>query len=109
MKTVRILPIALLLFLICIGCASHYYRTEGDGVILHLRKPRADSVILFSSADGFLPNAAERRGGTWVNRIPADRQFSYFYRLNGEIYTPDCPFKEVDDFGSEHCIYVPGL
>ncbi len=109
MITPRILSIVLLPFLIFIGCASHFYRTDEDSVVLHLRIQNTDSVILFTSADGFLPNAAERRGDTWVNRIPSNRQFSYFYKLNGEIYTPDCPFKEVDDFGSENCIYVPGL
>lgn len=109
MKTRCIIPIALFLFSIFIGCASHDYRTDGDGVILYLRKPKTASVFLFTSADGFLPNAAERRGDTWVNRITSNRQFSYFYRVDGELFTPDCPFKEEDDFGFKNCIYVPGL
>ncbi|MGD8837493.1 MAG: hypothetical protein PVJ19_21310 [Desulfobacteraceae bacterium] len=109
MKTLRIIPIVLFLFSIIIGCASHYYRTDDNGVILHLREPKTASVTLFTSADGFLPNAAERRGGTWVNRISSDGQFSYFYKVDGELYTPDCRFKEMDDFGLKNCIYVPGL
>jgi hypothetical protein len=109
MKILRVVPIALFLFSTIIGCASHYYRTDEDGVILYLREPKTTSVILFTSADGFLPNAAEHRGGTWVNRIPSHRQFSYFYKVDGKLYTPDCRFMEEDDFGFKNCIYVPGL
>jgi hypothetical protein len=109
MKTFRIIPTALSLFFILIGCASHFYRIDEGSVIFYLREPKTVSVILFTSADGFLPNTAERRGGAWVNRIRSDRQFSYFYKVDGKLYTPDCRFKEKDDFGFINCIYVPGL
>jgi hypothetical protein len=109
MKTFRIIPIAVFLFSLLNGCASHYYRTDGNSVIIHLREPKTASVMLYTSVDGFLAHAAERRGSTWVNRIPTDRQFSYFYKVDGKLFTPDCHFKEKDDFGFKNCIFVPGL
>ena len=98
-----------LLFCLLSGCASHYYRADEYGVTLHLREDETASVILFTSLDGFLPNTAENDGGTWINRIPSNREFSYFYKVDGKYMIPDCRFKEKDDFGSENCIYVPGL
>ena len=103
--------IAVPLFLICLlwGCSTHYYRADEHGVTLHLREDEAESVILFTSLDGFLPKTAEYAGSTWINRLPSNLEFSYFYKVNGKYMIPDCPLKEKDDFGSENCIYVPGL
>ena len=109
MKTFRIVSMALFLFALLSGCASHYHRTDDNGVILHLREPRTASVVLYTSLDGFRPNVAEHSGGTWVNRISVDGQFRYFYKLDGKLFTPDCRFKEKDDFGFYNCIYIPGL
>ena len=97
------------LFCLLFGCSTHYYRADEDGVTLHLREQETGSVILFTSIDGFLPNAAEQIDGTWINRVPSNREFSYFYKVNGKYMIPDCRFKEKDDFGTENCIYVPGL
>lgn len=109
MKLVRIIAIPLSFFWLLYGCSTHYYRADEHGVTLHLRAHQTASVILFTSTDGFLPNAAERVNGSWVNRILSNRGFSYFYKVDGKLMIPDCRFKEKDDFGSENCIYMPGL
>lgn len=111
MKLIRniAIPLSLFLtFLLC-GCSTHYYRTDEHGVTLHLREKEAASVILFTSLDGFLPYSAEHADCTWTNRVPSNREFSYFYKVDGKYMIPDCRFKEKDDFGTENCIYVPGL
>ncbi len=94
---------------ICCGCAAHYHRADEHGMTLYLRQPKAEKVILFSSLDGFSPYPATRNSGKWANALPADREFRYFYTVDGQIFIPDCPLKEKDDFGLENCVYVPGL
>jgi len=91
------------------GCASHYYRSHEQGLSLYLRQPGADSVLLYSSVDGFSPHVAERSGGCWVVTVPADRAFRYFYEVDGRVTIPQCRLKEKDDFGLENCVYEPGL
>ena len=91
------------------GCSPHYYCNDDNNLILHLWQPGAATVYLFSSLDGFVPRAAEPRGGVWINRVPSGREFRYFYSVDGKILVPDCALTEKDDFGSENCLYSPGL
>jgi hypothetical protein len=85
-----------------IGCASHYYKIKGKTDV---------KVIYFSSSlDGYELHKAQRTGGkTWKVEVPADVEFRYFYVINGVVYLPSCKFREKDDFGSENCIYIPGM
>jgi hypothetical protein len=45
----------------------------------------------------------------WINRVPSGREFRYFYSVDGKILVPECALTEKDDFGSENCLYSPGL
>ena len=94
--------------LLC-GCASHYYRIDANSMRMVLRRPTAEKVMLYSSLDGFSPCVAAQNGGSWVNFLPADREFRYFYKVDGHVFIPDCRLKEKDDFGLENCVYLPGL
>jgi hypothetical protein len=91
------------------GCAAHYYRTDAPNaaVRFYLRHPEAKTVILHASGDGYKPQKAELFNGRWINTLPIAQEFSYFYRVDGEVFVPECPFKEQDDFGAENCIFVP--
>jgi signal peptidase I len=91
------------------GCGTHYYRVDGSSMTLILRKPEAKSVILACSLDGFNPRPALNIDGRWEVTLPAEEGFTYFYRVDGVPYVPDCPMKEKDDFGSENCIFDPQL
>lgn len=93
------------------GCASrHYYMVEDGTVHIYLRKPDAKVVYFASSLDGFEPIKAEKNGDeTWEVTVPKDIGFRYFYIVDGVVYVPMCTFKELDDFGSENCIYVPKM
>ncbi|MBC2710315.1 MAG: hypothetical protein HGJ94_04745 [Desulfosarcina sp.] len=91
------------------GCGAHYYWIDENDMILILKKPGAKSVVLACSLDGFKPRTAKNVSGRWEVVLPADRAFKYFYRVDGEPFLPDCPMKENDDFGSETCIFDPGL
>lgn len=109
MKRYVLLVIAI--FFLPIGCASrHYYTVEKDAVRICLREPDAKAVYFASSLDGFEPVKAKKNGDeTWEVTVPKDVEFRYFYIVDGVVYVPLCTFKEHDDFGSENCIYVPGM
>ncbi len=92
------------------GCSHHYYRLEDNSLDLYLKVPGASSVVFASSLDGYEPHPASRAGrGLWVVRVPGNREFSYFYKVDGRVFIPECDCHEYDEFGSESCVYVPGM
>jgi len=93
------------------GCASHYHRLENDSVAFFLKAPEASSVLFASSLDGFRAHPAVKADDkTWIARVPApEGEFSYFYIVDGAVFVPECPYREYDEFGSENCVYVPGM
>lgn len=109
MKRYLLLLIAILF--LPAGCASrHYYMVEDGALRLCLRKPNARAVEFASSLNGFEAMKARKNGDeTWEVTVPKDMEFSYFYIVDGDVYVPACAFKEHDDFGSDNCIYVPGM
>ena len=94
------------LFILCSGCADHYYKTQEDGVVIYLKSPpEAQQVFFLSSLDGYERHEAKRMDKkTWEILVRADSEFKYFYIVDGEPFLPACPLKEKDDFGSENCI-----
>jgi len=92
------------------GCAAHYSRVQDHSVHLYLRSVDAESVSFVSSLDGFVPHPAVRNAeGLWEITVSGDREFRYFYLVNGTPFAPPCRFRERDDFGSENCLYIPGM
>jgi len=102
--------ISILAFSVFTGCAHHYYRVKGGAVELYLKRPDAIAVAFASSLDGYQLHRAEKRdSSTWKVTVPAYREFTYFYIVDGALFLPSCKFKEKDDFGAINCIYIPGL
>ena len=102
--------LAAFMLLSLTGCVSHYYRTETDTVNLYLRRPDATVVDFASSLDAYQLHRAEKtNNSTWKVTLPAHREFTYFYIVDGVAFLPSCKFKEQDDFGSTNCIYIPGM
>ena len=102
-KWVLILVFSFLTF----ACAMHNHRIEGNDLVFTLKIPEAKHVVLYCSHDGFKPRMAENNSGSWEVRMPASEGFRYFYRVDDALYIPDCSMKEIDDFGSENCIFDP--
>jgi hypothetical protein len=50
----RLLPLAGLM-LLATGCATHYYRVQGDTLAIYLDKPKARKVTFACSLDDFKP------------------------------------------------------
>ena len=104
--------VALLIFLfIFAGCGGgHSYRVKQGTVSLYLDKSEADLVYFASSLDGYKLHEADRiDNGTWEVQVPSDYEFQYFYIVDGVVYIPACTMTKKDDFGSENCVYVPGM
>jgi hypothetical protein len=92
--------LSILAFSVFTGCAHHYYRVKGDAI----------AVAFASSLDGYQLHRAEKHdSSTWKVTVPAYREFTYFYIVDGALFLPSCRFKEKDDFGATNCIYIPGL
>jgi hypothetical protein len=96
--------------LLCAGCATHYYKMNSDRVNLYLRMPEAKIVYVSTSLDEFaLYRTKKLASGIWEVAVPATREFTYFYKVDGNIFLPDCKLKEQDDFGDENCIFIPDM
>lgn len=104
----RLLPIAALI-LLATGCATHYYRVQGDNLALYLKAPGAKKVTFACSLDDFDPHDARNIDGRWTVSVSGTDPFRYFYLLDGELFLPPCELKENDDFGSRNCIFNPHL
>jgi hypothetical protein len=97
-------------FLFLTGCAGHYCRKNNGTLNIFLKMPAAQQVYFLSSLDGYKPRKAMRIDGhTWQIDAPAQTEFKYFYKVDGTVYLPNCRMMEQDDFGSNSCIYIPGM
>ena len=92
------------------GCAVHFQRPEANAVLFYLKTPKAQSVQIAASYNGFALQSAQRQDSrTWIARLPKGIPFSYFYIVDGETYVPPCELMEQDDFGQANCIFSPAL
>lgn len=92
------------------GCTNHYYSVNKDSVEFYLKRPKSQHVYFLSSLDGFKPHKAMLVDHkTWLVNMPANAEFKYFYNVDGDLYVPPCKLKENDDFGSQNCIFIPGM
>ncbi len=106
MTTLRI-GLAMALIALC-GCSTHYYEVRGGNIDIYLKQENAREVHFVASLNHFRPRPSLRLDGdTWVNRVKAGSEFRYFYLIDGEVFLPDCKYKENDDFGSQNCIFAP--
>ncbi len=101
--------LAVTLATILAGCASLPFAPGGSRTVtLYLKKPEARRVQFASSLDGFrLHDTRRTASGSWEIDMPAGREFTYFYMVDGKRYVPACRYREKDDFGSRNCIYLP--
>jgi hypothetical protein len=91
------------------GCAPHHFITsKADVVTVYLEAPKASKVIFVSSVDNFREHATQKNAkGLWAIENLTNREFHYFYIVDGRLYVPECRYREKDDFGAANCIYQP--
>ncbi|MFW2365419.1 MAG: hypothetical protein ACN4GW_03335 [Desulforhopalus sp.] len=107
MSRIRI-QIAVLCLLLG-GCAQHFYEVEGDNVTLYLRAPGINNPLFACSMDSYATHSPQYHSGKWVVTLPGSKPFRYFYLVDNKLFLPECAMKENDDFGSQSCIYEPGM
>lgn len=98
-----------IILLVLVGCAPHHFvARHARGVTVYLDAPEATEVAFASSADSFRLHPTQKNSeGLWLTTILNDREFRYFYIVDGRVYVPDCRYREKDDFGATNCIYQP--
>lgn len=99
----------LVMILSMTGCASEHYFVHKDGLIdVHLMRNEAQEVYFASSADDFrMHRPLQKEDGRWVVEDLTDKEFRYFYMVDGALYLPTCQYRENDDFGRQNCIHQP--
>lgn len=104
-----ILFLSFFLLLLFTGCTPvHYVEKNSNGVTLYLEAPQAQKVHFASSADNFRIHPATKGvSGRWLVAGLTDREFEYFYLVDGKLYVPECRYHQQDDFGADNCIYQP--
>ena len=102
--------VTLILTMGLAGCVNHFYQVKKNTLHIYLKKPGAHTVSFVSSRDGYKTHPAKKIDSwTWVVKIPAGSEFTYFYIVDGTVFLPPCRFTEKDDFGSENCLFIPDM
>ena len=107
----NLLFLLILLALVVSACAEkHYSKLMGNEVAFYYKDSKAQEVLFASSQDNYkLLAAREDRNHLWEISVPAEKEFAYFYVVDGIITLPDCTYTENDDFGSKNCLYIAGM
>ena len=75
---------------------------------MYLDSPGANEVMFASSVDNFRVHETKQESrGVWVVKELTDKEFRYFYMVDGKMFVPNCRYREKDDFGAVNCIYQP--
>lgn len=109
MRRIVVIGIVILSALLA-ACGGHYHSVKDGVAYLYVTKPGAQHIYFASSIDGYeLHKARKIDDKTWEVTVPAYVEFRYFYIVDGVVYLPPCRLRETDDFGSENCIFIPGM
>ena len=102
--------VTLILTIGLAGCANHFYQVKKYTVHFYLEKPGAHTVSFICSRDGYKTHPAKKIDSqTWIVKIPAVSEFTYFYIVDGKVFLPPCRFTEKDDFGAKNCLFIPNM
>jgi hypothetical protein len=101
----------LIIILLTLGCTQqHSVQVHDDSLSFYYNDTKAKEVFLASSADHFTYHPAIKGSGdVWQVTISLNKEFSYFYIVDGKVTIPDCPNTVLDDFGTKNCFYVSAL
>lgn len=93
------------------GCATSYScKVVNNELNIVINKPETEKIFFLSSLDGFKRHEIfQNNKGLWEITLPADRDFRFFFIADESIFLPECNQREIDDFGSENCVYIPDL
>jgi hypothetical protein len=99
-------PLMLAVLIIAACAEKHYTRLKGGEIAFYYQDPEAQEVLFASSRDAYrLHPAREKTNHLWEVSVPAEKEFAYFYVVDGVVTLPECAYTEEDDFGSKNCLY----
>jgi hypothetical protein len=108
MNQIRTLIILAAAAGIITGCRPIRALHPSHEVRLFLDLPEAKDVIFLSSLNRYKPVLMKKTFfGIWEIHLPDDIAFEYFFRVDGNPYTPECRLQQTDDWGGRQCIYSP--
>lgn len=96
---------AVLFLTVLSGCAAAEFSVKDSVMTGTFRVKDASGVAFYSSTDGYTRRDAVKNGRKWTVTMPESGRFTYYLEKDGEIFVPDCPMKEQDDFGGVLCVY----
>ncbi len=105
--SIRLLGYIILLFMV--ACTpQHTVVLQSNSVVVGLHMHEADEIAFASSLDRFTVHQAHKeRHGQWIVAGLPNKEFQYFFLVDGKVYVPECRFKVKDDFGAVNCRYLP--
>lgn len=94
--------------LFTMGCAQqHSVEINNESLSFYYSDAEAKEIFFASSIDQFHSHPARKESGdTWKVTVPLNKEFVYFYIVDGKVTMPDCPNTVLDDFGTQNCLYV---
>lgn len=98
-----VLP-AILMFVLAACADVNIYRTK-TGLNADFRVKKAVNVSAYTSEDGYKERKAMKDGNVWRVKLPYEKSFRYFLKVDGKVYLPECSMHENDDFGGKLCVY----
>ena len=106
---IKVFFIVLAALIILSGCVKNYfYQVKGDELHIFFHEPQAGKVLFLSSLDQFeLHETVKNEKGRWEICVPSGKAFEYFIIVDGNLKIPTCDQRQMDDFGSENCVYIP--
>ncbi len=104
--TIQGLLLGFILF--TMGCAQqHSVEVNNDSLSFYYSDAEAKEILFASSIDQFHSRPASKESGDmWKVTVPLNKEFVYFYIVDGKVTMPDCPNTVLDDFGTKNCLYV---
>ena len=103
-------PLILMAIIVSACAGKHYSKLQGDEIAFYYKDAKAHEVLFASSRDNYkLLAARENKNHLWEISVSAEKEFAYFYVVDGVITLPDCAFTENDDFGSKNCLYLADM
>ncbi len=97
--------------LFTMGCAQqHSVQVNENSLTFYYLDDKAKEIFFASSADHFQYHPAVKGSdNVWQVTVPLNKEFTYFYIVDGKVTVPDCQNVVLDDFGSKNCLYTFGL
>jgi hypothetical protein len=100
----------LIIFPIILGSSlTHIYSYQEKNVTISLKHPKAKTLLFASSLNGYEGQLHKQHNRLREISLPAEKPYRFFYMVNGDSFSPECPLPENNGFGSKICLFEPNV